>query len=147
MAAPFGTQEYVLLNFGMQGRDFTFNAAGNPILTPTGAAEVTSFPIWRISAPPAVIFDPNDAQYARAASDAQAAALAIGLSSPVAGLFSKTASQKAALLNQPLTDGLYNIIFGRENISTLDGVVKQWRTNGGDQIRAEFEQALQDAGK
>jgi putative aldouronate transport system substrate-binding protein len=147
MAAPFGTQEYLLLNFGMRERDFTFNDAGNPILTPTGAAEVTSFPIWRISAPPAVIFDPNDAQYARAASDAQAAALAIGLSSPVAGLFSKTASQKAALLNQPLTDGLYNIIFGRENISTLDGVVKQWRTNGGDQIRAEFEQALQDAGK
>jgi hypothetical protein len=50
-------------------------------------------------------------------------------------------------LNQPLTDGLYNIIFGRENIGTLDGVVKQWRTNGGDQIRAELERALQDAAK
>jgi putative aldouronate transport system substrate-binding protein len=145
MAAPFGTQEHLLLNYGIKDRDFTFDTQGNPILTPTGMGEVTTFPIWRMSAPPAVIFNPNDAEFARFASAAQAAALAIGVSSPVAGLFSKTGSQKAALLNQPLTDGLYNIIFGREPISTLDGVVKQWRANGGDQIRTELEQALQSS--
>jgi hypothetical protein len=60
-------------------------------------------------------------------------------------MFSKTASQKAALLNQPLTDGLNNIIFGREGISTLDTIVKQWRARGGDQIRSELEQTLQKA--
>jgi putative aldouronate transport system substrate-binding protein len=147
LVGPFGTQEYLLLNYGIKDRDFTFDAQGNPVLTDTGKAEVTTFPIWRMSAPPPVIFNPNDAEYARVASQAYAAALAIGVSSPVAGLFSKTASQKAQLLNQPLTDGLNNIVFGRESINTLDALIKQWRTNGGDAIRNELEQALQDSTK
>jgi putative aldouronate transport system substrate-binding protein len=147
MVAPFGTQENLLLNYGVKDRDFAFDAKGNPILTPSGAAQVTTFPIWRMSAPPPFLFDPNDVEFAKVASDAQRSALAVGLASPVAGLFSRTASQKAALLNQPLTDALYNIMFGREPVSTLDGAVKQWRGNGGDQIRSELEQALQDSTK
>jgi putative aldouronate transport system substrate-binding protein len=146
MVAPFGTRENLLLNYGVADRDFAFDASGNPVLTQTGLAEVTTFPVWKMSAPPPVLFDPNDAAYARAASDATAAALAIRVASPVAGLFSKAASQKAALLNQPLTDGLYNIMFGRDGMETLDGLVRQWRANGGDTIRAELEQALQDRG-
>lgn len=146
MVAPFGSREYLLLNYGVQDRDFTFDASGNPTLTPTGTSEVTTFPIWKMSAPPPVLFDPNDAAFAKVASEATAKALAIGVASPVAGLFSKTASDKAALLNQPLTDGLYNIMFGRNDVSTLDDLVKQWRANGGDAIRAELEQSLQQRG-
>jgi putative aldouronate transport system substrate-binding protein len=144
MVAPFGTTENVLLNYGVRDRDYTLDGSGNPILTPTGMAEVTTFPIWKMSAPPPVLFDPNDAAFARVASDATAAALAIGVASPVVGLFSKTASEKAALLNQPLTDGLYNIMFGRDSVSTLDGLIRQWRSNGGDAMRSELEQALQE---
>jgi putative aldouronate transport system substrate-binding protein len=147
MVAPFGTSENLLLNYGVKDRDFAFDAKGNPILTPSGAAQVTTFPIWRMSAPPPVIFDPNDAEFARVASDAQRAALAVGVASPAAGLFSRTGSQKAALLNQPLTDALYNIMFGRESVSTLDGAIKQWRANGGDQIRNELEQTLQGSSR
>jgi hypothetical protein len=28
-------------------------------------------------------------------------------------------------------------------VSDLDGLVKDWRSNGGDTIRSEYEQALQ----
>jgi putative aldouronate transport system substrate-binding protein len=146
MVSPFGTREYLLLNYGVQDRDFTFDASGNPTLTQTGTSEVTTFPIWKMSAPPPVLFDPTDAAFAKVASDATARALAIGVASPAVGLFSKTASEKAALLNQPLTDGLYNIMFGRDGVDALDGLVKQWRANGGDAIRAELEQALQEEG-
>lgn len=146
MVAPFGSREYLLLNYGVEDRDFTFDASGNPVLNQTGITEVTTFPIWKMSAPPPVLFDPNDAGYAKVASAATARALAIGVASPVVGLFSKTASQKAALLNQPLTDGLYNIMFGRDSVASLDNLVKQWRANGGDAIRSELEQELQDRG-
>ncbi|MBV9893843.1 MAG: extracellular solute-binding protein [Chloroflexi bacterium] len=146
MVAPFGTRENLLLNYGTEGRDFSFDANGNPALTQTGIAEVTTFPIWKMSAPPPVLFDPNDPSFAKVASDATATALSEGVASPVVGLFSKTASQKASLLNQPLTDGLYNIMFGRDGVDSLDGLVKQWRANGGDAIRTELEQALQERG-
>ncbi len=147
LTAPFGTQEYLLLNYGIRDRDYTLDTRGNPILTQTGTAEVTTFPIWKMSAPPPVLFDANEPEFGRVASEAQNAALSIGVASPVAGLFSKTASQKAALLNQPLTDAIYGIVFGREQVSSLDNAVKQWRANGVDQIRSELEQTLQDAAR
>src|SRR5205814_7863108 len=64
MVAPFGSRENLLLNYGVQDKDFTFDASGNPVLTQTGTAEVTTFPIWKMSAPPPVLFDPNDAAFA-----------------------------------------------------------------------------------
>jgi putative aldouronate transport system substrate-binding protein len=67
----------------------------------------------------------------------------MGIQNPVVGLYSKTNAQKAATLNQKMGDGLLAIIFGREDVSTLDQLVKDWRAQGGDQIRSEFEQALQ----
>ena len=32
LSAPFGTAEYILKNFGVEGKDFTLDADGNPIL-------------------------------------------------------------------------------------------------------------------
>ena len=36
-----------------------------------------------------------------------------------------------------------NIIYGRSDVSSLDQVVRGWRSGGGEQIRAEYQQALQ----
>ena len=35
-SAPFGTQEYVLLNYGIEGTDFKYGPDGNPIPTANG---------------------------------------------------------------------------------------------------------------
>ncbi|MDE3078174.1 MAG: hypothetical protein KGJ86_22350, partial [Chloroflexota bacterium] len=147
MVAPFGTQENVLLNYGLKGRDFALNSKANPILNKQGHTEVTSFPIWRLSAPPPVIFNPNSTEFAQITHKATSEALAMGVPSPVAGLYSKTLAQKGATLNQKLTDGLNSIIYGRASVSSLDQLVKDWRTGGGDQVRSELEQALQTSAK
>lgn len=52
--------------------------------------------------------------------------------------------RRAALLNQPLRDGLSNIMVGRDSVASLENLVKQWRANGGDALRWELEQALQE---
>jgi putative aldouronate transport system substrate-binding protein len=39
-------------------------------------------------------------------------------------------------------DGLLAIIFGRSDLSSYDQLVSNWRSQGGDQIRSEFEKAL-----
>ncbi|MBV8084981.1 MAG: hypothetical protein JO247_09205, partial [Chloroflexi bacterium] len=148
MVAPFGTQENLLLNYGIKGRTFDFDDKGNPVLNKQGATEVTSFPIWKMGAPPPVLFDPNVGQdFAKASSDAESAAISMGVKSPVYGLYSKTAATKNAVLYQKLTDGLNQIIYGRADISTLDGLVKDWKANGGDDIRNEYQQALQESTK
>jgi hypothetical protein len=53
-------------------------------------------------------------------------------------------ARSALSLNQAVGDGLLNIIFNRADMSTYDQLVKDWRSQG-DQIRSEFEQALQAA--
>ncbi len=54
--------------------------------------------------------------------------------------------QRAASLNQTMGDGLLAIIFGRAEMGTYDQLVKDWRSQGGDQIRAEFERTLAAGG-
>ena len=49
---------------------------------------------------------------------------------------------KGASLTMAMTDGVNQILFGRADLSTLDGLVKTWRSTGGDTIRAEYEDAL-----
>ena len=142
MVAPFGSQENQLLNYGVEGKDFAYDKSGDPVLTKQGQSEVTSFPIWKLSAPADVLYDQHSSGFAKAASDATAAALAIGVPSPVVGLYSPTAATKGAVLNQKLTDGLNSIIYGRADVSTLDQLVKDWQTGGGNAIRTELEKAL-----
>ena len=45
-------------------------------------------------------------------------------------------------MNQALIDGITDIVAGRRPLGDFDQLVKDWRNNGGDQIRHEYEQAL-----
>ncbi|HUZ76516.1 MAG TPA: extracellular solute-binding protein [Chloroflexota bacterium] len=153
--APFGSTEAQLLTYGVQGKDFAFDPSGAPALTPKGRAEVTSFPIWRFGGAPTVIYDANGRatktmtvaqsrkDFAQITSKAMSEALAIGVKSPVVGLYSPTAAQKGQVLNQKLTDGLNNIVYGRADVNSFDQIVKDWQTGGGNDIRNELEKALQ----
>jgi len=67
----------------------------------------------------------------------------MGIQNPVVGLYSATYAAKGTVLNQKMGDGLNNIVYGRAAMSAYDQLVKDWRTGGGDQIRTEYEQALQ----
>ncbi|GAA3306974.1 hypothetical protein [Nonomuraea dietziae] len=44
------------------------------------------------------------------------------------------------------TDRVTSIIAGRAPVSDLDQLVKDWRAQGGDKIRAEFESVIQKNG-
>ncbi len=67
-------------------------------------------------------------------------------SSLVVGLYSPTDSTRGGQLNQQIKDGVEGIIYGRERLETLDQVIAQWRSGGGDQMRAEYEEGFQKAG-
>jgi putative aldouronate transport system substrate-binding protein len=96
-----------------------------------------------IGSPSSVLYNARTADYARVMHQDAMAILWLGIQNPVVGLYSKTNAQRAASLNQAMADGLTNIIFGRAELSSLDQLVKDWRSQGGDQIRTEYEQTLQ----
>jgi putative aldouronate transport system substrate-binding protein len=144
-AAPFGSEEYVLLHYGVKEVDYTFDESGTPTLTPRGQAEVSS--VWTyIAAPPPVLYHPNQSKdYATVMQDGEKSMLGVGVKDPSTYLYSDTAQSQVEVLRQKMVDGLSEIVQSRQPLGYLDELVKNWRTSGGDQMRSEFEQALKSA--
>jgi putative aldouronate transport system substrate-binding protein len=141
VSAPFGTQEYLTMWYGVEGTEFEFDQNHNPVVSPKGQTDL--FIPWpNVGAAPSVLYDPSSADYARVMSTDVAVIQGMGIQNPVAGLYSQTNAQRAASLQQRMGDGLLAIIFGRSDMSSFDQLVNDWRSQGGDQIRSEFEHAL-----
>ncbi len=67
------------------------------------------------------------------------------VSDPSLGLYSPTNGTKGNVLLQNCTDALAEIVVGRSPLGALDQIVNDWRANGGDQIRTEFQQAYAES--
>jgi putative aldouronate transport system substrate-binding protein len=142
LAAPFGTEEFHLINYGVKDVDHTFDDKGNPILTDKGKAELAISSAWQyLAAPMPVLFDPNDAEFAKAAYADEQAFVAVLQTDPTLGLYSATDNSKGGPLTQRFSDGLGDIVTGRTPLSGLDQLIADWRSSGGDQMRMEYEQA------
>jgi putative aldouronate transport system substrate-binding protein len=146
LAAPFGSQESLLLEYGVKGIDFNFDAQGNPVKTDKGRADTNvmwQYLAWRSP----VLFYPADPEFAKVAyADTQAMVPAL-LADPSLGLYSRTDRSKGGSLIQSFSDGLGPIVTGQSPLSAFDQVLKDWRTAGGDQMRQEYEQAYAESMK
>lgn len=142
LAAPVGTTEALLLQYGVDGPDFTRDENGNPVQTPQGLTD-TVVPWKNISGPPDYLFSANSADYVPVAYQAQKEHFAVTVPNPTVGLYSPTDASKGITLKTTFTDRLNEILFGKQPLSVFDDLVKQWRANGGDTIRSEYEQAFQ----
>ncbi|HEX8969432.1 MAG TPA: extracellular solute-binding protein [Chloroflexota bacterium] len=142
LAAPMGTTEQLLLQYGVEGAEFTRDASGNPVPTPQAAQDM-AVPWKYVGAPPDFLFSATSADYVTVAHQTQTEHFAVTLADPSVGLYSPTDGSKGAILRTTFTDGLAEILFGKRPVSGLDDLVKDWRSNGGDRTRAEYEQAFQ----
>jgi putative aldouronate transport system substrate-binding protein len=146
IAAPFGTTEATLISYGVEGPDFTYDDKGNPRSTKQGTADV-SVPWGGLAMRPPVLYNADYPEFASVVHQEESDFIALGIKDPTAGLYSPTYAEKNATLAQLLLDGSNNIVFGRNPVSDWDGIVKQWRAGGGDQLRADYQQALQASSK
>jgi putative aldouronate transport system substrate-binding protein len=148
LAAPFGSEEYMVNRFGVKGADYTLDAKGNPALTEQGAANIPGTPgqNWGyMASAPNVSFSLDSPDFGRFGHEEQGTYIAAGISDPCVGQFSTTDEAKGAQLNLMIFDRVSAIAAGRAPLTDLDQLVKDWRSQGGDQIRTEFQQALQVA--
>jgi len=61
---------------------------------------------------------------------------------PTIGYYSATNAAKQPALNRDLSDKLNDIVVRRQPFDALNQMIKDWRAAGGDQIRMEFQQAM-----
>jgi putative aldouronate transport system substrate-binding protein len=144
LAAPFGTEEWLFRRFGIAGVHYTMQNGG-PSQTQAGVTQ-TVLGIRYIVDAPDVIFIPGNAAATRKSYEYQASIIPSSVKDPSIGLFSDTWSRKSGQLGTIVNNGQNDILSGRKPVSSWDDVVRTWRSEGGDQVRVELEQALQRAG-
>ncbi len=144
LAAPVGTSEAMLLQYGIEGPDFTRDANGNPSPTPQGLVDLV-VPWKNISGPPDYLFSSSSSEYVPVTYQAQKEHFASIMPNATVGLYSPTDGSKGITLRTAFIDRMNDILFGRQPVSAFDDIVKEWRANGGDTIRAEYEKAFQQA--
>lgn len=139
MAAPFGSEEWLFMNYGLEGIHHTVQPDGTRVKTDLGNTEIGDLPNLCNNFPAYYYSIPGDAQEVQnGARDF----VALGIDNPTLGLFAPTNSAKASELNQLRIDRVDAMVTGRDPLSALDTLIKDWRSRGGDAIRKEYEQAL-----
>ncbi|MGH2533125.1 MAG: extracellular solute-binding protein [Thermomicrobiales bacterium] len=134
--APFGSEEYTYLTYGIEGVHHTLNDDGSRTLTPDGDRDIFNPSLGGLN----VLYSPNQEEI-KYIQDLMAAQTRVGLFSPTVNLYAPTASAKAGELGQLYTDNKIAIGTGREEMSALEDWVADWKSRGGDEIRAELEEA------
>ncbi|MBV9596846.1 MAG: extracellular solute-binding protein [Chloroflexi bacterium] len=142
VAAPFGSQEDLLLTTGVPDRDYTIDSSGNPVPTKMSNLDANSVPWKYLTQHPQVAFWPGIPDYAQAAIDYEKAVIPIGVQDPTIGLSTPTLDKQGVPLLQTLQDGLFDLLTGRRPLSDYDQIVKDWQNGGGNQIRQELQQVI-----
>lgn len=145
ICGPFGSEERLLWEYGIEGVDYTRDGNGNIVPTQRGPADSTFVPLRFGPHSPDVLYNPPTPDYGPAMQKLEQVMVPEGVMDPTLGLYSPTDGSKGAPLNATFSSAVVDIIAARRPVSDLDQVVKDWVTSGGDQIRAEYEQGLASA--
>ncbi|MBV8718063.1 MAG: hypothetical protein JO020_27315 [Chloroflexi bacterium] len=142
LAAPFGTEERELIAYGIEGRDFTRGPTGAPIINDQGRQDWMQWTIADVVNPAPSYFDPLGPDYVQHLVPMLKQYEAVGVQDPTVGFYSETAGRQGLIASQRFGDGITDIVAGRRPVSDLDSLVSDWRSNGGDQVRQEFQDAM-----
>ncbi len=146
LAAPFGSQEYMIAKFGVRDADYTFNERGSPVFTDQGRTDMPNSPNlpWGYMATsPTVTFSVNQPDWGQWGHAEQQRLIDVGVADPTYGKYSPTAASRGVVLDQLIFDRVSGIAAGRAPMSDLDQLISDWRSQGGETVRNELQQALQ----
>ncbi|MGD7708253.1 extracellular solute-binding protein [Microlunatus sp. Y2014] len=138
MAAPFGTPEYLFLNYGAEGEHFNWDdEAGLPVRTKKGDTEYMGNLVY-IARPPTVLFFPGYDEVTEADWANEKVVIADQVPPGDLGLYSPTQTTKGPGLLRDVTNRQWDVIQGRATMDDWDATVQRWRDGGGDQMREEL---------
>jgi putative aldouronate transport system substrate-binding protein len=140
LSAPFGSEEWLYKGYGIEGIHFEYNENGFPIRNDLGDQEEGGLTAY-IGGSLGVFTNAEEPELGPLQMDEAKAIYALGIDDPTQGLYSPTAIDESGTLGQLVADTLSNIITGRDDVSALDGLVSDWKSRGGDDIRSEYEEA------
>ncbi|MCX5415922.1 extracellular solute-binding protein [Streptomyces sp. NBC_00059] len=139
LAAPFGSKEWELLQFGAEGVHFTRGKDGSPQRNKLGEVEnITNLPFRYLAEGPQVLFVAGRPEAVRALHSWQQKVVPVAIRSASFGLLSRTEVTQGTTLRALMDDTITAVIAGRSSMADLDAAVKKWRSRGGDTMAEEL---------
>lgn len=145
LSAPFGSEEALFVGAGIEGRHYGFDDLGYPIPTGDHGTELGVQYVGVAGGDNSYRGHPNQARWAESFSKVMENMAKNSIARPLEGLesTSKTFVSKGATLQQSWTDFERGVVTGREKPGDLDRFVAGFLSQGGEQIRSEYAQALE----
>jgi putative aldouronate transport system substrate-binding protein len=137
LAAPYGSQEYLLVNFGADGANYTMTG-GNPVLTDQGQKEVATTYQFLVGPPAVTLVKNGFTQVVKDYAAWQADTVKHAVKPLFYGMNIAEPPQYASL-EQPMEDTILDVRYGRKPLDAYKSAVETWRKQGGDQLRKFYE--------
>lgn len=141
MYPPFGSEEYNLLTYGIDGVHNEPGPDNAHILTTKGEADISGL-LYGFVARDLYIYYPGFPDHAKRQQQLVELTKPLNLANPTQGLYSEKNTDLGPKITQIITDATDNYVYGRGSLDDLKAAVERWRNEGGDEIRAEFEDLL-----
>jgi putative aldouronate transport system substrate-binding protein len=137
LAAPYGSQEWLTVNFGAQGTDFTMKD-GNPVLTDKGSKEVAQTYQFLVTplTPTTVLFGYDQVAKDYAAWEADMVKYAV---KPAFYGMNITEPAQYSSSYQAMEDISKDVRFGRKSVDDYRAALKSWQSQAGNALRAFYE--------
>ncbi|MCX5360390.1 extracellular solute-binding protein [Streptomyces sp. NBC_00124] len=142
-AAPYGTKEYMMTNYGVEGTHYTVKD-GVPTKTDQGNLEVMNAYVM-VASPAATLAHPDFPEVAKGQVEWEQRMGAFTKKSTFWGMQITEPNRYTNLSNdfEQLED---DIVRGRKKISDMQQAVSDWKSKGGDKLRDWYKQILDDNG-
>lgn len=142
-AAPYGTKEYMLTNYGVEGTHYTVKD-GVPTKNDKGNQEVLNAFVM-LASPAPTIAHPDFAEIAKEQVEWQQRMGAFTKKSSFYGL-QVTEPARYTSLSNDFEDLEDSVVRGRKKISDMQQAVSEWKSQGGDKLRDWYKKLLDDNG-
>ncbi|MEU7999153.1 extracellular solute-binding protein [Micromonospora sp. NPDC049060] len=143
-AAPFGSREFELREYGVEGKHFTRGPDGSPLPSDLGRKELGGqYNFCRV---PVKVKSSDTPNYVQQFLDHCKKDIRLLEKDLFAGIKLELPANWSKII-QPTDDKIRDILRGRRPISDLDQVTKEFLASGGEEGRAFHEKALADNGR
>lgn len=142
MAAPFGSEEFTFMNFGIEGHNYTLKdgqptGSSNPVIQAEMASAYGPSP-YEVN-----VYIPGPPSHSIEVQKLYESAVPSSVANPVVGLITPTLVAKDADLTRIIRDGFVGIVTGRQSLAGgLKSLRRTWASQGGEKLRGEFQDAL-----
>lgn len=146
IAAPLGTKEFELIEYGVQGSHFNKGPDGWPVGTDLVGKEFANQFRFIAGTAPTVKYDARVPSYVSDLLTWENNSVKYLEPNPWSGMKLEK-PEKGVTVNKPTEDKITDIARGRRPLGDLDTVLTEWRDGGGEETRAFMAKALSDAGR